>query len=391
MPPQRRRNDYNRGCSDMGKSTSQKVVFFVLPFLAGGGAERVTLALLRTFLTSKTWRPVLVLTTNRKGLLDDQLPAGLEVIRLGATSGRRAIPHLLGLLRKRKPDVVFASLDHVNATLGLLSPLLPRKTKLVLRATSFRSLKSRPIRLLLGWAFRRADTVVFQSDEMRRHMMQILKLPANHANVVVRNPLDRGRIETLAAAQLPAREGLWPGEPPSCAAQDSGGVRLVAAGALYWAKGFDLLIEAIRILDRGDVRLCILGQGEEEEKLRHMIQTAGLEDQIRLVGFQSNPYAWFARADGFVLPSRVEGFPNVVLEAIASNCPVVATPMPGLAGLAGVRLSREVSAPALAEAIGAFLNAPHDPEPERALPPYAISKVQQAYETLFEQLLSNRK
>jgi len=369
----------------MTRSAAPKLVFFVLPFLAGGGAERVTLALLRAFLNSRRWRPVLVLTTDRKGLLDGELPPGLEVIRLGATSGRRAIPKLLCLLYTRAPDVVFASLDHLNATLGLLRPLLPRKTALVLRATSFRALRSRLMRGLLRRALRRADMVVFQSDEMRRQMLQILRLPADHRTVVVPNPLDRGRIAALAAAKLPPGDGLWPAETAPDGATRAH-ARLIAAGSLYWAKGFDLLIEAIALLRPRDIRLCLLGQGEEEARLRDRIEAAGLQHRIRLCGFQDNPYAWFARADGFILSSRVEGFPNVVLEALACGCPVVATPMPGLADLPGVRLSHEVSAPALAAAIAAFLDAPHAPEPDHALPRFELSGVQQRYEALFDAL-----
>jgi glycosyltransferase involved in cell wall biosynthesis len=375
----------------MDNKVSEKIVFFILPFLAGGGAERVTLALLRAFLTSQRWRPVLILTTDRKGPLDSHIPLGLEVIRLEAASGRLAIPKLLNLIHAQKPDVIFTSLDHVNVTLGLLQPFLPRKTALVLRATSFRSLKSRMMRLLLKWAFLRADTVVFQSCEMRRQMMHILKLPINHTNVVVPNPLDRARIEALSAVKLPQNEKLWLEKATNCNSEPHRYVKLVAAGGLYWAKGFDLLIEAIRILERRDIRLCILGQGAEEEKLRHMIEAAGLHDQIRLCGFQDNPYAWFAQADGFILSSRVEGFPNVVLEALASGCPVVATPMPGLEGMAGVRLCRAASAPALAEALNAFLAKPHAPQPELALLPYDIAKVQRNYEDLFARLTSLRE
>ncbi|WP_076625889.1 MULTISPECIES: glycosyltransferase [Salipiger] len=372
----------------MVSTTRRNVVFFVLPALHGGGAERVTLALLRAFQDSYDWHPILVLTTNRKGLLDDQIPENTEVIRLDASSGRRAIPKLLKLIRSFEPDIVFASLDHVNATLGIIQPLFSSKTSLVLRATSFRSLKSNLMRVLLSWSFRRANMVVFQSEQMRLSMVRMLRLPKEHANTVVPNPLDRSKIQSLAATDLdPEAVEFWGlNQFESCKRLSS--PKLVAAGGVYWAKGFDLLVDAIRILGREDIRVAILGQGEQEEEIRRKIEDAGLQNQIRMFGFQRNPYAWFARADGFVLSSRVEGFPNVVLEALACGCPVIGTPMPGLEGLQGCRLSSDISAEALSKVIGSFLSAPHSSETETSLAPFDVSAVQKHYEMIFNSLVS---
>jgi len=375
----------------MNNMTPFREVFFLLPALHGGGAERVTLSLLRAFQASTGWRPVLVLTTRHKGLLDEELPEDIEVIRLGASRGLAAIPKLLWLLRQRKPDVVFTSLDHVNSTMGLLQPLLPRRTRLVMRATSFRSLGSSLMRRLLRHAFLRADLAVFQSDKMREGMMEQLSLPADHHNVVVANPLDKARILARAAAPLAEVRPSWPGDSPEMGPEGDFAaarrLRLVAVGGLYWAKGFDLLIEAIRLLKRDDIRLVILGQGEQEAQLRQQILDAGVADRVRLAGFQPNPYPWLRQADGFVLSSRVEGFPNVVLEALTCDCPVVATPVPGLEEMPGVCLSDSFTAEDLARAIAAFAEAPHDPEADKVLPRFEISAVQRRYETLFDSLI----
>jgi len=350
-------------------------VFFILPYLAGGGAERVTLSLLRAFQKSSCWAPILVLTTDRIGALEDELPPEIKVIRLRAQNGRRAVGALLSLIWTRRPDVIFTSLDHVNATMGLLRSFLPRRTKLVLRATSLQSLEPGLLRRLLAFAFRQADAVVFQSEAMRAKMVDALALHQHRSLVVIPNALDRARIEAMAAAAPPE----WPFPVV-------GQNRLVAAGRLDPVKGFDLLITAIARLNWANVQLCILGQGPEEARLQRAIDDYGLGDQVRLCGFQPNPYAIIARAHGFVLSSRVEGFPNVVLEALACRCPVVATPVPGLGGLSGVRLAREISAESLTEAIGAFLQSPHAAEPDLALQPYDVASVQARYEALFDQL-----
>lgn len=341
------------------------------PILQGGGAERVTLTLLRAFLNGGSWRPVLVLTTNRAGVLEDQVPPGIEVIRLGARNGRRALGHLLALIWRRRPRVVFTSLDHLNAAMGILRPFFPPETALVLRATNFQSLEMALLRRLLTFAFRQADGVVFQSAEMAEAMRRGLFLPLRDTQIVVPNPLDRAWIQKLAA------------ERSDLAAPAPGLRRLVAVGRLEPAKGLDILIAAVAQLDRADFEVLILGQGAEEAQLRAKIVAAGLRDRVRLLGFHANPYAVMARADGVVLSSRHEGFPNVVLEALACGCPVIATPVPGLSNLPGVRLTRDISAEALAEALADFLAAPHPAEADRALAPYEIGAVRARLEMLF--------
>jgi glycosyltransferase involved in cell wall biosynthesis len=124
-------------------------------------------------------------------------------------------------------------------------------------------------------------------------------------------------------------------------------------------KGFDLLLEALALLNEPGLGLAILGAGALEAELRAQAGRIGLSGRVHFAGYQTNPYAWIARADAFVLSSRHEGFPNVVIEALACNRPVIATPAQGgtleiLRHYPAV-VAREVSAPALADAIRTWL------------------------------------
>jgi glycosyltransferase involved in cell wall biosynthesis len=109
-------------------------------------------------------------------------------------------------------------------------------------------------------------------------------------------------------------------------------VRLVSAGRLNHEKGFHLLIEALRQLVQAgggvEYRLALLGEGDHRQRLQRQVQAAGLEDQVRMPGFRADAAAWYRTADVFVLPSLVEGMPNVLLEAMACGTAVVSSDCP---------------------------------------------------------------
>ena len=103
-------------------------------------------------------------------------------------------------------------------------------------------------------------------------------------------------------------------------------VRFIACGRLVKQKGFDRLIPLLAQFDTPyQWRLDIIGEGPERERLELLIQQLGLQNNVFLQGLILSPYDYFAGADCFLMPSRYEGLPNVVLEALACGTPVIAT------------------------------------------------------------------
>jgi len=107
---------------------------------------------------------------------------------------------------------------------------------------------------------------------------------------------------------------------------------LGAVGRLSAEKGFDLLIRAVhRLLQVGlDLALMIAGEGDEAPRLRQLIDELGVADRVRLLGYSADPRAVYEALDVFVLSSLREGLPNVLLEAMATAVPVVATRIAGV-------------------------------------------------------------
>lgn len=107
--------------------------------------------------------------------------------------------------------------------------------------------------------------------------------------------------------------------------------RFVSVGRLHYQKRYDRLIEASDILRKQGFKFeaCIVGEGEEREKLEKMIQKYNLEEYVRLYGYSSNPYQIMAQANCMVISSLAEGFPVVSVEALILGIPVIATNVTG--------------------------------------------------------------
>ena len=153
--------------------------------------------------------------------------------------------------------------------------------------------------------------------------------------------------------------------------------RIVAAGRLHPKKGFDVLIAALALLrDQGQAFACeIAGEGDERAKLEGLIAHHRLGDRVRLVGWR-DASAFLATGDVFAFPSHQEGFPLVLLEAMAVGLPAVSAAIPGPVemiadGVDGVLVSPGDPA-ALAQALAGVIASP---QKARALGGAARAKV----------------
>jgi glycosyltransferase involved in cell wall biosynthesis len=158
--------------------------------------------------------------------------------------------------------------------------------------------------------YRAADCFLANSHEMARGLQSALGLDPSRMRVI-HNPIDLAEIRRRAAEPLPQLQ-----ERPF----------IVTAGRLEHQKGHDLLLRAFAASDgaRG-LDLVILGRGSLEARLKRQAAELGVADRVKFPGFATNPWAWFSKARLFVLPSRWEGFPSVVAEALASGVPALVT------------------------------------------------------------------
>ncbi len=137
-----------------------------------------------------------------------------------------------------------------------------------------------------------------------------------------------------------------------------------AAGRLSPEKGYDVLLRAVQmLLQKGvDAELAIVGEGDQRPELERLAAELGIKERVSFLGYQADPRDWYEAMDLFVLSSLREGLPNVVLEAMALEVPVVATRIAGVPnvisdGENGL-LVEAGSAQRLADAVGRLLLSP---------------------------------
>ena len=231
-------------------------------------------------------------------------PAG-NIVQ-GIAGNLRRVRGLRAVLRSFGPDVVISFMEPTNVVAILASWRMKWPVAVADRVDPGLHSYGRSWRLLRNLTYPFAQALVLQTERVKT------RYPKNclHRAVVIPN----------AVYQAPA-------DPP---AGDADSFVVAAMGRLDRQKGFDLLLEAFAGLDREFPRwaLHIYGQGDEHERLSDMITALGLQGRAVLRGRTPDPAAALAACDIFVLSSRYEGFPNVLLEAMVQGRPVIAADCP---------------------------------------------------------------
>ena len=253
------------------------------------------------------------------------VPPDIEIVDLKCRRVLSALPRLVGYLRRARPSGVLSAMTHANLTALWARRIAGVSTRIVVseRNTLSRTSRSAPaIKMKLMPYLARgyypwADDIVAVSHGVADDLAEVASLPKGRITVIY-NPIVSDSL--TARAQQPLDHSWFEaGRDPV----------VLAVGRLTPQKDFATLIHAFaraRTVRRSN--LVILGEGLERIRLQRLAGGLGLRDCVSMPGFVQNPLSYMSRAAVVVLSSAWEGFPAVLVEAMACGTPVVSTNCP---------------------------------------------------------------
>jgi glycosyltransferase involved in cell wall biosynthesis len=300
----------------------------VIHSLKGGGSERVLINVLKG-LDRNEFSRTLVLY---EGVFDYPIPEDVEVRILNISTGRNIFKltasfilklfSLAALINKEKPDVIFSLLSSTNVAVTIAKLLSGIQCKLIISEHTYPSVNLENeiygtiTKGFMKRCYHKADRIIAVSEGIKKDLIQNFHAQEDKTTVIY-NPVNIKEIESLSAEKV---EHPWFQEQIPL---------IIAVGRLTKQKGYPYLLKAFSIVKKQlKSRLVIIGEGEDRTTLVNMAIELGIKEDIEFFGFQKNPFKYMKNSSLFVLSSLYEGFPNVLLEAMALGLPIISTDCP---------------------------------------------------------------
>ena len=296
--------------------TNKKIVLFFLQS-GVGGAERITVRIAR-MLPEATYEPIFVVVGREVGPITKFIPSKYRVIHIKLSNiWQLGTLRIFSLIKSIKPATVFCSSMYLNARVCLAAHILGN-IRIILRNCNYMSTQRFDKTLLCRFTYPFADVIVSQQDDMTEDILRVLGVD-NKKIFTLHNPIDTETIQKCLDIN-----DINPYEI-------KGSINYTWVGRFTRAKGQDLLVDAFKYVHEKNPNshLYMVGKFNEEDDyyklIKKKISIYGLTKNVHISGFDSNPYKWIKYSDCFVLPSRIEGLPNTLIEAQYLGKPCAAT------------------------------------------------------------------
>lgn len=298
----------------------KKTIIFVTTSTSGGGAEKVLVNIINSLAVLSKYKIILIITSSAP--IPKNLESGIIIKRLHKSKAHNAFKYLYREIISIKPDYIFTTSSNIFYMLFTIKKVCRLNSKIYVRVTVtpseqiICSWKNKLIYAINQITYRHADLIIAQTKYMKNDLCNKYHINPNKIKVI-RNIIDYKNLDKAIANNITCYK--------------NSDYNIVASGALYSVKGFDILINAFALASREihNAQLYILGKERYElgyqKYLENLIELLGLTNKVHLLGYKENPYPYYKDADLFVLSSRTEGYPNVVLEALYYGTPVIAT------------------------------------------------------------------
>ena len=226
--------------------------------------------------------------------------------------------NVIKILKSISPDIIHIQSAAMGIPIILLKKLIKKPILLWLRGSEIYlpwPLKSTKLRLI----FKNVDSTIALTRDMKDKIQHLSQRQIQ----VIPNGVETDKFSSFS--KIESRNDLKISDNE---------LIILYVGSLRPIKGVEILIKAIYLLDKDidGFKLLIIGNGPQEEYLKNLVIKYELIEKIKFIGRISNDiiHKYFLASDIFVLPSSSEGFPNVILEAMAAGLPIVASNVCGL-------------------------------------------------------------
>lgn len=224
------------------------------------------------------------------------------------------------VLKNKKYDVEIAAIHAMHQEI-LSSPQKDSKKIIWVQNDIFNLKEYTPEVIRQFFKF---DKILVISNKLQEGMYKLAKNEAEKASVIkIFNPIDKN--DTLRKADVEINDYPFKSDLPT----------FVTVGTVYPQKGYDRLLNVHKkLIDEGlKHQLLIIGDGYDFDNIQNQLNTLGLQDTAKMLGFSSNPYPYMKKADFYIMSSRHEGFPTIIAEALILNKPISATDISGIRDL----------------------------------------------------------
>ncbi|MFD1600086.1 glycosyltransferase [Halobellus rarus] len=309
-----------------GKSDRPRLAFYI-PNLSVGGAEQVTVDIVNGL--AARGQDVELIISHATGELLPKVSDEVRVTILGSTRlpvvGIVAhVPALARYLRRVEPAAIFPQMTHASVTCLAARRLVDVETAVfptkhcAFGESDEVTLKSEALRRLATALFPTADGIIGVSRGVADSLIEKMDLDPDRVSVL-HNPVE---IESIRERANQPVDHEW--------VEDDDVDIVLFVGRLERQKDLETWLRTFaRVQEQNpDTRGIVAGKGSQREALQSLAAELGIEDVVSIPGYVENPYRFMHKASTFLLTSRYEGLPTVIIEALACGCPVVATDCP---------------------------------------------------------------
>lgn len=306
------------------ESSAPRIAFFI-PAPNYGGAQRVTINIANG-LAERGYEVDLVVAwpegESASVLAPDVRLVNLSVPKVPGLGILAGVPYLKSYLDRAEVAVLFAGQTHANITAVLAARAAgSRPYTAVTEHLAYEHVsdpKDRVTKWMAGYVYPLADDIIAVSKGVAQSVV-------GHTNVeesdmtVLYNPIDIASVRA-SAAEGPRHKWL----------SDDAVEPIVSVSRLEPQKDLGTLIRAFDRVHqlRPGTRLLVVGKGSEQERLKALVRSLGIENVVDFPGYVDNPYAYMGASSVFGLSSKFEGLPTGLIEALACGCSIVATDCP---------------------------------------------------------------